>query len=114
MRIHNVTRDTELAGDARVARSLVSRAIGLLGRASLTAGEALVLEPCGSIHTAFMRFPIDVVYLDRAHRVVKAVPELRPFRMSAAQRGARAVIELPSGLLARTGTAVGDELSFAD
>ena len=112
MRIRNLTRATELASSARPARSFWLRLVGLLGRSSLEPGEALVLQPCSSIHTAFMRFAIDVLYLDRSGRVVKAVPSLRPFRMSGVLRGGDAVIELPSGVIATTGTAVGDELVF--
>lgn len=112
MRIVNRTRGTELASEARLARGYWSRLIGLLGRSTLRAGEALVLEPCTSVHTAFMRFAIDVVYVDRSRRVVKAVCGLRPFRVSGSLGGARSVIELPRGTIESTGTAPGDELLF--
>ena len=112
MRIHNVTQGTELASSARAARSYWLRLVGLLGRSSLEPGEALLIEPCNSVHTFFMRFTIDVVYLDKSHRVVKAVSALRPFRMSMGAKGAHAVIELPSGTIAGTQLAVGDELAF--
>ncbi len=112
MRIENRSRGTQLASDARVARNYWSRFVGLLGRSSLSTGEALLLEPCTSVHTAFMRFSIDVVYVDREARVVKAVSNLKPFRLSAALRSARSAIELPSGTIASTGTAPGDQLAF--
>lgn len=112
MHIHNVTQGTEVANAARAARSYWSRLAGLLGRGSLRPGEALLIEPCSSVHTAFMRFTIDVVYLDRAQRVVKVVSRLKPFRASAARNGAHAVLELPSGTIERTGISVGDELAF--
>jgi len=112
LRIQNITRGTVLADRAVAARSIKARTVGLLGRSSLEPGEALLLEPSSSIHTAFMRFPIDIVYVDRSGRVVKVVPDLRPFRISAVFRGGRSVIELPSGTVAQSGTAVGDELSF--
>ena len=112
MRIRNATRGTEIADDARHARSFRSRLIGLLGRSSLEPGEALLLDPCSSIHTAFMRFAIDVIYLDGARRVAKVVPALKPFRVSGMLRGAHSVIELPSGTIASTGSAVGDQLAF--
>lgn len=111
MRISNQTRGTELASDARVARSLWSRAVGLLGKPSLPAGQALLIEPCSSVHTAFMRFAIDVLYVDRERRVVKSVANLKPFRVSAA-RGRCSVIELPSGTIAASKTAAGDQLTF--
>ena len=112
MRITNQTRGTELASDARFARSLWSRIVGLLGRPSLPAGGALVIDPCSSVHTAFMRFAIDVVYLDPSRRVIKSVAHLKPFRMSAALRGRCSVIELPSGAIAASNTAPGDQLAF--
>jgi uncharacterized membrane protein (UPF0127 family) len=59
-----------------------------------------------------MRFPIDVVYLDRSGRVVKARPDVKPFRLSAAFGGARSVLELPTGTIERTGTASGDVLAI--
>ena len=112
MRITNQTKGTELASDARVARSMWSRIVGLLGKRSLPSGAALVIDPCSSVHTAFMRFAIDVVYLDPSRRVIKSVTHLRPFRMSAALRGRCSVVELPSGTIAASKTAPGDQLAF--
>ncbi len=114
MRIRNVTRGTELANAARTARASWPRLVGLLGRSSLQPGEALVLEPSSSVHTFSMHFTIDVVYLDRSSRIVKAVSALRPFRISVGPRGARSVIEHPSGTIAATRSVVGDELVFED
>lgn len=114
MKIRNTTRGTELASAAWTAHSPVSRLRGLLGRSGLEPGEALVLDPCSSVHTAFMRFAIDVVYLDRFKRVVKAVSQLKPYRVSGVLRGARSVVELPSGVIEETGTVVGDELVFEE
>ena len=112
MRISNETRGTELATAANAARGYFSRMVGLLGRSSLAPGEALVIEPCSSVHTAFMRFSIDVIYVDRSGQVTKVVPGLRPFRVSAGHGGARSVIELPTGTIGRTNTAPGDRLAF--
>jgi uncharacterized membrane protein (UPF0127 family) len=107
-----MTRDTEVASDARAPAGLFGRIMGLMFRPALSRGEALLLEPCSSIHTAFMRFPIDVVYLDNNERVVKARPAIKPFRVSAAFGGARSVLELPAGTIERTGTRRGDQLSL--
>jgi uncharacterized membrane protein (UPF0127 family) len=112
MRIHNRTKNVELAANATLAASYWSRLVGLLGRKGLAEGEALVLEPCNSVHTMFMRFTIDVLYLDKERRVVKAVPSLKPFRVSAAFRGAHSVVELPEGVIAATSTAPGDEVTL--
>ena len=114
MRIRNATRGTELADKAWVARGFWPRLVGLLGRSGLAPGEALVLEPCSSVHTAFMRFTIDVVYLDRAGKVVKVAPHMRPFRIGGVLRGSRSVIELPAGAIERSGTVPGDEIQIED
>ena len=79
-----------------VADRLLARARGLLGRSRLPAGEGLLLRPAPSIHTWFMRFPIDAVFLDRELRVLAVRRELGPGRMARA-RGARAVLELAAG-----------------
>jgi uncharacterized membrane protein (UPF0127 family) len=86
---------------------------GLLGRRSLDDGEGLLLRPAGSIHTAFMRFPIDAVFLDASMEVLRVEPNLRPWRI-AAQRGAKAVVELPAGTAESRGLAVGLTLELAE
>ena len=85
---------------------------GLLGRRVLPEGEGILLRPCGSVHTFFMRFPIDVVFLDRDLKVVGVAPELRPWR-TAGRRGAKAALELAAGEAARRGIGTGDRLSLA-
>jgi uncharacterized membrane protein (UPF0127 family) len=90
----------ELAGIA-VADTPLARMKGLLGRRSLEPGEGLLLQPAGSVHTAFMRFAIDVVFLDRDLRVLRVAPSVAPWRL-VAQRGAKAVLELPAGTAERT------------
>jgi uncharacterized membrane protein (UPF0127 family) len=95
-----------------VADSPVSRMKGLLGRSELRPGEGLLLRPASAIHTCFMRFPIDAVFLDGGLRVVGISDELRPWR-AASRRGARAVLELPAGESARRGLEPGDSLQVA-
>src|SRR5207237_1433735 len=85
---------------------------GLLGRSGLPQGEALLIEPCASIHTLFMRFPIDAVFLSRELLVVRAISALRPWRATRFHRGAAMAVELPEGTLARTGTREGDLLEL--
>jgi hypothetical protein len=85
---------------------------GLLGRKSLPSGEGILLRPAASVHMAFMRFAIDVVFLDRDNHVLKIVPNLRPWR-AAAQRRAHAALELPAGECERRGLRVGDRLVTA-
>jgi uncharacterized membrane protein (UPF0127 family) len=95
-----------------VADRPLGRMRGLLGRRSLRSGEGLLLKPAGSVHTFFMRFPIDVVFLDRDLSVLGVTPELRPWR-TAGRRGARAVLELPAGEAGRRGVRPGDRLELA-
>jgi uncharacterized membrane protein (UPF0127 family) len=95
-----------------VADSPVTRLRGLLGRDGLEQGEGLLLRPASSIHTFFMRFPIDVVFLDRALVVVGIADSVDPWRATS-QRGAKAVLELPAGESSRRGLTVGDQLTLA-
>jgi uncharacterized membrane protein (UPF0127 family) len=95
-----------------VAARPLRRMRGLLGRASLPAGEGILLRPAGSVHTFFMRFPIDVVFLDRDDVVVGIEPALAPWRTSG-RRGAKAVVELAAGEADRRGLEVGDRLVAA-
>jgi uncharacterized membrane protein (UPF0127 family) len=87
-----------------------SRRTGLLKHDTLPAGDALVIAPCGAVHTFFMRFPIDLVFVDRDGRVLKTRERVAPWRVAGSLR-AFATIELPAGTLERTKTARGDVLS---
>jgi uncharacterized protein len=101
--------DAVMCATCTVARNPFTRMRGLLGRRGLAQGEGLLLQPAGSIHTFFMRFPIDVVFLDRDGRVLRVAESVRPWRTAAA-RGARAVLELRAGESGRRHVAVGDVL----
>jgi uncharacterized membrane protein (UPF0127 family) len=104
----NETRGAVLAEEARVAVRALDRMKGLLGRAELPSGQALVIRPCTSIHTLFMRFPIDVLFLDEAGGVLRAIRDLQPWRLTRIYPRASCVAELPAGVLQRTGTDEGD------
>ena len=94
-----------------VADSVHSRLVGLLGHDKLAADEGLLLDPCNQVHSLFMRCAIDVVFLDRANRVVKT-RALPPWRMTSIIWKSRKVLELPFGAIERSGLQVGDELEF--
>lgn len=94
----------------RVARSFGARLVGLLGRRALPADQALLLVPCNNVHTFFMRFAIDVVFLDREGVVLAIVPRLAPWRIAAARR-AYACLELAAGGAARFELAAGRRIS---
>lgn len=110
--VRNLTRDTLLASRAERAASFYSRFMGLMGRSTLPFGEGLWIDPCNSIHTFFMRIPIDVLFLDRERRVVKVFPALVPWRTTRIYGKARTVLELPAGTLAASRTSEGDQLDF--
>jgi uncharacterized membrane protein (UPF0127 family) len=81
-------------------------------RAQFAEGGGLVIEPNSSVHTFWMRFPIDVVFVDRTDRVVGLVPDMPPNRPFAGARGARRTIELPAGTIAASATQLGDQLEM--
>lgn len=85
---------------------------GLLGRRELKSGEGLLLRPALSVHTFFMRFPIDVVFLGRDGKILKVARSLKPWR-AASQRGAKAVLELAAGETDRRGIQPGIRLDLS-
>ena len=94
-----------------LAAGFVTRLRGLLGRKGLASGEGLLIRPARSIHTFFMRFPIDVVFLDRGGVVVKLVPNLGPWRVAFAHRG-RDALELGAGEAEQRKLRPGDRLEL--
>lgn len=112
LRITNATRGTILATRCRVASSLRDRAVGLLRTPEVLPGEGLLIERSPSIHMFFMRYSIDVVFVDRTGHVTRTVSRLRPWRVVWWARGARDCIELRAGVLDGTGTLPGDLLAF--
>jgi uncharacterized membrane protein (UPF0127 family) len=96
-----------------VADTFMTRSRGLLGRRALPAGDGLLLSPGSSIHTFFMRFPIDAVFLDRDLRVVGVAANLRAWRL-AGRKGAKRVLEVAAGEAELRGIRDGDQLSLKD
>jgi len=97
MLVFNKTKDLTLVSGMRKADTFVTRLLGLIPRKSLGPEEGLWLEPCAMIHTCFMSFPIDAVFLDPGLKVVKVCRGLKPWRFSPWARGAKSVMELSSG-----------------
>ena len=98
-----------LASAVEVAETSTSRRRGLLGRDSLDPSAALIIAPCSSIHTFFMRFVIDVVFVDQSGRVLKVARDVKPWRIATAPR-AYAVVELNGGAVRRSDVEIGDRL----
>jgi uncharacterized membrane protein (UPF0127 family) len=109
----NETRGRVLVSRGRLARSFWSRLKGLLGTRSLDAGGGLLIEQCSSIHSFFMRYPFDAVFLDGNGRVVHLIHEMRPNRISRHVFSARRVLELPPGTIRESGTQRGDTIRWS-
>ncbi|HUF08892.1 MAG TPA: DUF192 domain-containing protein [Rhodothermales bacterium] len=115
MKVVAASKETgeSLADSVQVARSAWSRFWGLMMRRHLPHGHGLLIDPCSSVHTMFMRFPIDVIYLDRENRVVKIAADMKPYRASIG-RGARSVLEVNGGVAAEKGLTVGDRVVLTE
>jgi len=112
MRIINTSKNSVLAHSCEAADSFLARFFGLMGKSCLHAGGGLLLTPCNSIHMFFMRFPLDVVFIDKNNTVVYLIENIKPWRVSPIVKQARSVIELPLGTISASGTEVGDRLVF--
>jgi uncharacterized membrane protein (UPF0127 family) len=108
--IENSTRAAPVARRVEVARGMLRRGLGLMGRRGWPSSDGMVLTGCNSIHTFFMRMPIDVVYLDRESRVLRADGAMPPWRLGPIVWKAKTIVELPTGTIERSGTKPGDLL----
>jgi uncharacterized membrane protein (UPF0127 family) len=113
MPVINLTKKTWLATKVRKADSFFTRLVGLLKRTQLGPEEALWLMPSKGVHTIGMKFPIDVVFLDRNNFVLAVVSGLAPYRMTGVHWKGQSVLELPKGTLHKSRTEVGDQLEIS-
>lgn len=111
LRVHNRTKNTTLANCADVADTSATRKKGLLKHMGLNEGEGLWIVPCEGVHTFFMKFPIDVVFIDKKRVVTKLRPNMVKSRIALSLR-AHSTIELPVGMIQKTKTSVGDQLEL--
>jgi uncharacterized membrane protein (UPF0127 family) len=111
--VRNQTRGVTLADAADIADSSETRRTGLLKHSSLEEGCGLWIVPCESVHSFWMKFSIDVLYLDRSKKVRKIRHDMKPWRASMCLP-AHSVLELPAGTALRTGTQPGDQLVFEE
>ena len=114
MKIFNKSKGTLIAEKVEIADTIISRLIGLLNRTSLPATEALIITQCRSIHMFFMKFPIDVLFVDKRNVVIGVVQDIQPFRLSPYFFKSCSAIELSSGTAAKTKTGVGDFLEIQE
>lgn len=108
----NLSKNVLIAQEAQLAVTMNQRLKGLLGRNSLGLNEALILKPCSSIHTFFMRFSIDVLFLDKDMQVVKIIQDMSPNRLGQIIWRSHMAIELSSGKISQTNTEVGDTIEL--
>jgi uncharacterized membrane protein (UPF0127 family) len=107
-RAFNVTRQQTVAADVRVADNYFTRLMGLMGKPGLPSEAGLWIVPCNDIHSFFMRFEFDAIFVDKQNTVVHLVERMKPWRISKFVKGGRAVLELPAGTIAASGTQLGD------
>ena len=112
-RITNLTRGTSVAENCLIARGILQRIFGLHLLPRLKEGQGLLLPGATTIDTTFMRYPIDLVFLDGQHHVTRIVPDMKPWRMVLSGSGGHDCLELPAGAAAGSGTEVGDLLALA-
>ena len=113
MVVRNKTRNTVLADAAEVADTSEKRRTGLLKHDFLAPGQGLWIVPCESVHSFFMKFAIDLVYLDRNKKVRKVRHRMVAWRLSACL-SAHSILELPAGAVAASGTEAGDQLEMVE
>ncbi len=112
MIIRNTGRKTALGEAIEVASTATQQVKGLLGRDCLASGQGLLFKRCSSLHTFFMQFPIDIVFMDKNAKVLKLAAGVQPFKLVAAPLRAYYALELPHGALEASATRVGDRLQL--
>lgn len=113
MLVRNETQNTILISEAKLAASFLTRLKGLLGADPLQPGQGLVLKGVKSIHTLFMGFPLDVIYLDANKTVIRTDTNMVPYRLGPYLHQAAYVLELPVGAIESSHTSLGDQISFS-
>jgi len=109
----NLTKETWLATKVRKADNFLTRLVGLLKRTNLGPEEALWLTPSRGIHTIGMKFPIDIVFLNKSHHVVGLMAGLAPYRISPVHFNGYSVLELPNGTIKKSRTEIGDQFEIS-
>ncbi len=113
MKLINKTKNKILAENIEVANNPVKRIMGLLGRSSLERGKGLHIIPCNNIHSLFMKFSFDAIFIDKKNKVKNLSEKIPPWTWAKFCFSANSVIELPAGTISETGTEIEDELEFS-
>jgi uncharacterized membrane protein (UPF0127 family) len=104
------TRNRALFQEVDLANTFIKRFKGWMGKSNVSDGEGLLLLPCKSVHTCFMRFNIDVLFIDSAGKVVHMIEQMKPWRFSPVVKKAAAVLEITGGSIATQGIKLGDQI----
>jgi len=114
MRIKNLTSQISLASNCEIADNFYTRFKGLIGRRSFPEGCGMLIRPCNSIHMFFMKFPLDIVFVDKTNTVVSVLENIKPWQISPIVRNAYYTIELPVGTITGSSTKPGDKLLLSE
>lgn len=109
---YNVTKDGTLVCRAKIADTFFTRLKGLMFKSKLNEGEAVLITPCNSIHMFFMRFPLDVVFLNEKNEIVGLCQGIKPWRVSKVYWPAKYCIEMNVGSIEKYSMKLGDRLGF--
>ncbi len=112
VQVLNIDNHHELAGRAELADNFSKRLQGLMFKAELLSGQGLIIQPCNMIHTHFMRFPIDALFLDGDKKILHIIESMPPWRNGPHIKGGYYVVELPAGTAQATETEVGHHLEW--
>lgn len=108
--LYNVNKENLVLENVRLANGFLQKFKGLMGRKKLNKSEGLMLLNCNSIHTCFMKFPIDVIFLNIDHEVIAMRKEVRPWRMVNFIKKAYITVEMAAGTIEHKNIEVGDLL----
>lgn len=104
----NITKQTVVAASVQMADGIFTRLMGLMGKPGLPEGHGIWIVPCADIHSCFMRFEFDAIFVNKEGKVLHIEEKMKPWRISKFVKGGKAVLELDGGVIAKTGTEVGD------
>ncbi|HEY9059161.1 MAG TPA: DUF192 domain-containing protein [Pseudobacteroides sp.] len=112
MKLINKSKGTIISSNLAVADSFIKRFSGLMAKRELPSGSGLLLTKCNSIHMCFMKFSLDIIFIDDSMKVVHLIKAIPPWRVSGIVRSAKSTIELPVGTIDVSSTEIGDLLDF--
>lgn len=113
MKIYNSSKNNLIAGEVKLADSFIKRGLGLLPKSSISEDEGLVIKPCCSVHTIFMRFSIDILFINKKNEVIALYKSVKPYRILPIHLTSSYVVELASGVINAKNIKKGDTLTLA-